>query len=1302
MVYDNHSPLSLLGTAQVFKQGSLDFKDNFKVLPWDHELVTSYEPGSMMVQNYYKGTAVKWCLPFKTNINKGNLKVDKSDPSGNATITYLGHDTLVGNGDKDVNMTESEDSIDDRLGYSTLLVGDNFFYLTDSNIISRVNGGISDCIVFNYSQEPSSVPTDILLAIQRDGTLLSIIPQRYGYPITQHQDNGLINSRYTNSHYFTYVEGSLNNSHSEELFTRVDSPLILQHLKLKPNKNWRLLKNLKNNGDFIVTDFDSGILKFFKFTSQFHFKFIETIRFDCTKIVSCYFLPDKHNKLFISLIIANRMTHFYIEWDDNTAKKIYKVNHPNCESMKCSIPVGSNNILLCSNKKIVLLSTRQIVSGDTNYTYHENNILRGIKSWFDDNNLTAKLINVINSKQLLSKPLDANDKCNIVLTTTSVLYAIFVTEENKELYLFSLGRFKELRDVFSDIKQDDAKESSHIFVASILNRTVRLELDLNNIKHVSFSSKQLPKRKPVENKTTISSNSDANNYKIAHVTDKNKVWLAGNSSITQLSDSSIIPLRKSKKVGKFHHSFRNYESISVLETMDHCNGTYQEHLQGVYRDGSLDGYLFNYELQDFKKEEDKSSNEPILFWKEYSTHGFKITQTQVICISNNSQNVIFSFDSEIDGVCSLVDKILVWNESGKKVWFITNIEDINTVYCTESDYFADILEEDGHFSFNICQSSDTTKSDSPTIILTTSKKYFVSDWHTVRSSGDRLPSSNGTLKPWNNFAMLPNGFFCYTDFKNPSKLFYGRNVGTNLFIRSPYALEENNRRTDFIMKPLNNKKSIAIIYWDKLYLVNFEDTEESVSTKNNSGYKNVISCEEIKLPLLDSHKHSYLIDVESINHNGKQLLCLLYDHGMQCIELTYTTWNRTDYLLHNTKSKNKIFTHLKSINRMLVTNCDSNDWHLMNLNNGKIKLLDDQYLKEPMEKIQNIIEIPCNDSELEKCSTLVIMFNTMIMCIMLSVQNSDVLVTFTNKYEFDGNLHKEYGLCGNSFTLLEMQSDYEVFHRFNIDERDGSIHFNNKFSIKSKSPTTHFVAGRDFMFLSGKFKTSQHIVLVTNPDSLSGQLTHQDLLKSVASHGYSFPPVRQIYHLTSHIVAVVFDRGQHLNQTSQIVIMTISTNFTHNYYSEQNEIDSYDDNRVVCFWQFLNKHMRTFLDHQHTSFIERNLPYVNDPYEIFGKSIIEPRKINLDKTVLDLTYTNGILSVLLHDQSVVQFGTDTDYFDARRGALETDIDDETRVKLEENHGYVVPGNDMYLEPMNPPEIDPNISFIDPWGRRVLH
>lgn len=1305
--------MELLEAHEALLIDRLKFKDNFKAIPWDEE--TNIEGKkcltreNLTIKNYYKGTAVQWCLPFRTNINKSNLKVEKDESSGNLNISYLDPNSIHehdSNGNDDVmKFTESTNANKDphKAKCSTLLVGDNFLYLTDSNAISRILGGITDCAVFSY--KPNLAPTDILLVIQKDGTLMSLIPQKYGYPLQQFQNNSYRDSKHQYSLFSHKVH--IGRFPTPPEFTKRDAPLVLQHLKLKPSQNWKLIKHPKNNKDFIVADFKCGIFNFYKFTSQFHFEFIETFRFDCNKVVSCYFLPADTNKVFISLILASRMSHFYIEWDDDTPKMVYKLNHPNCQSMKCSIPVGPDSITLCSNKKIILVTTKQIVSGDTNYVDFENNILRGVKSWFEDPTLTSKLINMINLKQLFHMNLSKDTKCTIVLTSTSVVYAIFISEEHKQIYLVSLGRFKELRDVYSDINQDDAKEHSHMLVASIINRTIRLELDLNNIKHIPFSSKQLPTRKPVENKHTISSNSDINNFKIAHVNDRNEVWLAGNSSISQLSDNSIIPLRKSKTIGKFHHSFKNYQNLKVLETVNFFTGYHQGHLQGIHGDGSFHQFIFDDERQDFKKEENKSSKEPILFYRDYPTHSIKVTKDLVTCIINKSVQNILSPECEITGVQSLKDRMIVWSESGKKVWLLSDIDDFEAISSKPTKCFADTLETTDHFSFYFRRPQD----DYVPLILRTSKGFFNTSWNYVATVHKNCNVRNP--QPLQKFSMLPNGLFCFSDFNDPAQIVYGMEVSRTETYRKFHALVECANRSNFTIKCLSDEKRIAIIYSDRLYLITFKLIEKMLHQVDTDKYSkafieqkndNVVSIEEVKLPHLESHKTSYLMDVESLNYNGRELLCLLYDSGMQCIELTYKTWNKTDFLLHNTKSKNKLFTYLKNLNRMLVANCDSWDWYLMNLETGKIKLLDNIFLEDSGEMIQNIIEIPNNDSDSNKCSAFIIIFHTQIKCMRISFESNDLVTEVSGIFEFEGNLHKEYGLCKNWLTLLEIENDKEIFHRFKINEKDGSIELINSFSIKSRSPTRHFAAGPDYLVLIGKVKDSQLMIMLHHTDTFNGPLTHNNIFDFARAYWDRYPAVRKLYQLTDQVVAMVLEQGNTLYDKSQILLLPM----THLYKGSRifrRDAITYDDSNVICFWDYMRKNISEIWENELDEICDvefyQNFEYVKGPFDLFNTIIPTSSKIDLDKNVLDLNYTNGVLNVLCHDQSLVQFGLSDTQFDMKRGAIESVTDNISEEDCASANGYFTVTTDSYVVPMESHELDPYLSYIDPWGRRAL-
>lgn len=186
---------------------------------------------------------------------------------------------------------------------------------------------------------------------------------------------------------------------------------------------------------------------------------------------------------------------------------------------------------------------------------YENYIKTDIKLWFDDPVLTHKLINITNPKRDLLQPLKENATCTIMLTSISILYELFVTTDEKKLCFFSLRSFDNIQTIYSDMNEDNARPDSHILVCLIQNKIKKCELELNNIEYM------LPS---FENITTIGSNSDPNNFKIVHVSDGNDTWLSGSSSISQLSNSSIVPLRQSKKIDKFFHSCKDHKKIKVL------------------------------------------------------------------------------------------------------------------------------------------------------------------------------------------------------------------------------------------------------------------------------------------------------------------------------------------------------------------------------------------------------------------------------------------------------------------------------------------------------------------------------------------------------------------------------------------------------------------------------------------------------------------------------------------------------------------------------------------------------------------
>lgn len=138
-----------------------------------------------IVQNYYRSSVVKWCFPFKYDLNKSYF-VREAAFIAKEIINAYNDRSSRRNGKLAIKHGKPRNKEDSNFNFA-LLVADNFFYLTDVNIITRIDDGITDCLVFMSCEYLPSFPSSLLLAIQRDGTLMSIIPQ-HGFPL-QHFQN---------------------------------------------------------------------------------------------------------------------------------------------------------------------------------------------------------------------------------------------------------------------------------------------------------------------------------------------------------------------------------------------------------------------------------------------------------------------------------------------------------------------------------------------------------------------------------------------------------------------------------------------------------------------------------------------------------------------------------------------------------------------------------------------------------------------------------------------------------------------------------------------------------------------------------------------------------------------------------------------------------------------------------------------------------------------------------------------------------------------------------------------------------
>lgn len=166
----------------------------------------------------------------------------------------------------------------------------------------------------------------------------------------------------------------------------------------------------------------------------------------------------------------------------------------------------------------------------------------------------------------------------------------------------------------------------------------------------------------------------------------------------------------------------------------------------------------------------------------------------------------------------------------------------------------------------------------------------------------------------------------------------------------------------------------------------------------------MVKIEEIKLPQFDLYPDRTLKSVESITRDGKNIFCLLYDDRMQFIETIYLSWNKTEYLLTEPQSKNKLLTHFEKLNRTLIVNCGTLSCQLMDMENGEVMFLDNKTLKIPKQGIQNVVEISSNDSK--NSDSICFMFRTIIIHTKLKLENNKVEFKHLNTPKSDGNLHR--------------------------------------------------------------------------------------------------------------------------------------------------------------------------------------------------------------------------------------------------------------------------------------------------------
>lgn len=99
----------------------------------------------------------------------------------------------------------------------------------------------------------------------------------------------------------------------------------------------------------------------------------------------------------------------------------------------------------------------------------------------------------------------------------------------------------------------------------------------------------------------------------------------------------------------------------------------------------------------------------------------------------NSRCILY-LDEGFDGACSLCDKMIVWSNSCKNVWFLSNIDDSKKISCQEiNNNYTRLIEKEDIVSFNIYYKLEKPDRFQNMFYVTmfTSKHYLTHSWNYI-------------------------------------------------------------------------------------------------------------------------------------------------------------------------------------------------------------------------------------------------------------------------------------------------------------------------------------------------------------------------------------------------------------------------------------------------------------------------------------------------------------------------------------------------------------------------------------------
>lgn len=933
---------------------------------------------------------------------------------------------LLGNSQPGDTSNKFEERLDEIDLYSSyLLVSPKSIYKAGDPYQTLIKHDITDCQIFNTL--PGKLGSLILIATS-SGYILSVI-----------MDVGSFKSA------------------------------IIQYWKLGSAGQWSIVKH-KSEEQFVAVNRKEGLCKFFRFRDPLHFMLVNNLSIDNAQFLDCSFFPNSshsHYLLFVPSIRYRRVVLFCIEWDTTAPemKEVYQLTYLKGQLIDCCVPVGNNRSLIFSNDEIFLVSAHQIMSGETNFKHFQLRLFKGICSFFEAPQLLMRL-------KSIHGELFANFHYCTLLATFSGNIAICVMDEHDEIKFYSLTRFKGLKNVSPVFSQKSTGKEYEVVVISF-GRTLQLTIDISNLKPLSDDS-LIPSLNGICLKHTLDSSTEDNSGLLIISPPKctsrflSEIWLTSSMAISHLQ--TFAPVRKLRQTYKlrrfqlfnkmkvFNFSHLKHE---VIETLSQGMDLQDSQLYLVIATDSISmsrAFLLSLcspqvtvvELDDLLQ--DVAGDTIDAFFSQKGSL-VQITKEAVYVDSFGSsigeQTMKFTPGWKLQGVAFCKNKVMIWSSRERKLSFINDIDELGrTEDFTACPYFENKMKG------NCCKKVDfcIAQVKSGTVFI-----YMASNAGVSRYTWDILCSSS--------VASEKCEVLCYecSDSLLPfnNQLYFVRN-------ESEVVKADHHGLSTMEVQLKYNTKDVQIRAFNENSCLVFSTQEITVfSTQTTNGEDSEVY--ELKLP--PQSRANPILDVSVDAENNR--IFVLYSDGVEIFDLSYFTWNSSNYLLRSTKTSNKKLIFIEKLNRMLVVNLRAREWDCIKLVDGKSLSLDPSTLQSPEnQSIVDVVEIPTE----KKYVQLLLHFNSLIKLVRLVPKRGRIIVEEISKYGFSTPLfdHIEVSKAGTFLVFLPSSSlssngSSECFMQMQVNQEDklevvSSLNFPEQMNLRSFR-----LCGKDVVIVSNSY-----------------------------------------------------------------------------------------------------------------------------------------------------------------------------------------------------------------------------------------